>query len=226
MIAGQMMLETMITGEFLSLPRSHAGPASLTGMTRRLQNFQKFFKKSAEFTRPDARKRKANASTHFEARDFEPPGHGGPVQVSYSNWVSSWSTWLEQGLKAAGLNRTKGFNQGNLLGYHYSQTTIQSDATRSTSAEYVYSAKKKGLHSLKVFLGAQALKILLNEQNKATGISDKQGGTTVNIRAKREVIVSAGAFQSPQLLMLSGIGPVDTLRQHHIPVVSALPGIG
>ncbi len=64
------------------------------------------------------------------------------------------------------------------------------------------------------------------EEGRATGLTIRRGGQRQAIRARREVIVSAGAFGSPQILMLSGIGPEDELRAQGIPVMQALPGVG
>ena len=64
------------------------------------------------------------------------------------------------------------------------------------------------------------------EAGRATGVEVAQGGETRALRAAREVILCAGTVNSPQLLMLSGIGPGDDLRRHGIPVVHELPGVG
>ncbi|KJZ74347.1 hypothetical protein HIM_06353 [Hirsutella minnesotensis 3608] len=193
----------------------------------RLNNFQKFFKKSVDFTPSKDGERKTNSSAPFNPDDFLPVGSGGPVQVSYTNWVSTWATWVEQGLKAVGLKHQTRFNQGELMGYHYAQTTTShSEARRSFSAEYVYSAKKRGLKTLKVFLNTHALKILFDQDNNANGVLVQHFTSQFKIKARKEVIVSAGAFQSPQLLMVSGIGPADTLNQFNIPIISTLPGVG
>ncbi|PHH87474.1 hypothetical protein CDD83_8829 [Cordyceps sp. RAO-2017] len=193
----------------------------------RIGHFMKYFKRSMTFTPPDHQKRKANASTNYGIDDFYGEGRGGPVHVSFPHWVSSWSTWLEQGLKAVGMRKTSGYNEGGLLGYHYTTATIRpTDATRSSSAEYVYRMAKFRSPRLKVFLRTHALKVLFDKQKRAVGVAVKQGDATYVLKARKEVIVSAGAFQSPQLLMVSGIGPVETLRQYDIPVVSALTGVG
>lgn len=126
-----------------------------------------------------------------------------------------------------GLNRTEGFNRGDLLGYHYAQTTIRSsDATRSSSARYIYDAREKNLQSLRVFTSSHVTRVLFDANKKATGVQVQSLGVTHTLKAKKEVILSAGAFQSPQLLMVSGIGPPDTLNELGIPVISALPGVG
>ncbi|KAK2616174.1 hypothetical protein QQS21_000806 [Conoideocrella luteorostrata] len=194
----------------------------------KFDNFEKFYKKSTTFTPADSSKRPSDTVSKSDAGDFAPSDEGGPIQVSYTNFVSPWSMWLEKGLKAVGLKETDGFDRGNLLGYHYAPSTIrQSDATRSSSAEYVYTAKKQNLKNLKIFTHTQASRIRFDDNKKATGVEVTSAvGSEYLIKAKREVIVSSGAFKSPQLLMLSGIGPEETLRQFDIPVVALSPGVG
>ncbi|MGG6498183.1 UNVERIFIED_CONTAM: GMC family oxidoreductase N-terminal domain-containing protein, partial [Bacteroidetes bacterium 56_B9] len=76
--------------------------------------------------------------------------------------------------------------------------------------------------NLRVFTLTKAKKILF-ENKRATGVRVTSGGfIPYTIRARKEVILSAGAFQSPQLLMVSGIGPASTLRRFNIPVIQDL----
>jgi choline dehydrogenase len=79
--------------------------------------------------------------------------------------------------------------------------------------------------NLKVTTVAHATRIML-EGRRAVGVYWVRGGKAHAARAEREVILSAGAVQSPQLLQLSGIGPTELLRQHGIPVAVDLPGVG
>jgi choline dehydrogenase-like flavoprotein len=80
--------------------------------------------------------------------------------------------------------------------------------------------------SLHVYTTALAKKILFNSEKQATGVEVSSGLGTFQLTANKEVILSAGAFQSPQLLMVSGIGPSETLRKYGIEVLSDLPGVG
>ncbi|TDM06621.1 MAG: hypothetical protein C4K60_19145 [Ideonella sp. MAG2] len=80
-------------------------------------------------------------------------------------------------------------------------------------------------HNLSVKTHTITTKILF-EGKRAVGVMIDEGGQTRELRARREVIVSAGAFGSPQLLMVSGIGPVAELQRHGIPVVHTLEGVG
>ena len=72
---------------------------------------------------------------------------------------------------------------------------------------------------------AHATRVLF-EGKRAVGVAYRQGGQARELRAGREVILCAGALQSPQLLMLSGVGPAAQLQQHGISVVHDLPGVG
>src|SRR5262249_6040598 len=73
--------------------------------------------------------------------------------------------------------------------------------------------------------GAEVTRVLI-EGGRAVGVEYRQDDQTHRVRVDREVILSAGALQSPKLLMLSGIGPADQLRAQGIPVVVDLPGVG
>ena len=134
-----------------------------------MDNFEEYFKRSVTFSKPNNDIRRDNVTTEYEEGAFAKK-EGGPVQVGYTNWVSSWATWLEKGLKSVGLEPTDGFASGKLLGYHYSQSTIRSsDQTRSSSAEYIYSANDSGAKkNLKVYTQTLAKKILFNGK-KASG---------------------------------------------------------
>src|SRR4051794_2151895 len=97
---------------------------------------------------------------------------------------------------------------------------------RRFSAADAYLKPAKGRTNLTVLTGAQVARLEIDD-GRVTGVRfrDRRGREDV-ARADREVILSAGALGSPQLLMLSGIGPADQLREHGIDVVSDLPGVG
>jgi choline dehydrogenase len=129
-----------------------------------------YFEKALTFTPPNDDVRGSNVSTEYDANAFSKDG--GPVQVGYANFVSSWATWLEKGLQSVGMNRTLGFSSGDLMGYHYSQATIRaSDQTRSSSASYIYKAVAGSTgKKLKVYTQTMVKKIVFNGK-KATGTS-------------------------------------------------------
>ncbi|KAJ1325371.1 choline dehydrogenase [Microdochium nivale] len=200
----------------------------------RLAEWLPHFKNSITFTGPNNEARRSNVTTTWDPSAFAAPGAGGPVQVTYTNYVSSFATWLTIAFESLGLRKTDGFNNGNLMGFHYAQATIRNrDQTRSSSASYVHSAVGAGSSSpprrtLKVFTQTQAKQVLFDADNKATGVKVSLLGAlpTYTIKARKEVIVSGGAFKSPQLLMVSGVGPRAQLEPLGIPVVKDLPGVG
>ncbi|KAI9172826.1 choline dehydrogenase [Paramyrothecium foliicola] len=191
--------------------------------------FVPYFQKSFKFTPPNASTRLANATTTYIETDFSSSSNS-PIQVTYPNWTPVWSTWAAKGLEALGMNLTNLFNQGVLNGYHYAQATIDPHAqVRSTSAEFIYTAMDAGMgDKLTVYLGTPAIKVLFDSDKRATGVEVAGGLGLLKyiISAEKQVILSAGAVHSPQLLMLSGIGPKDHLAQHGIRVIADRPGVG
>ena len=101
--------------------------------------------------------------------------------------------------------------------------TVSDGRRCSTANAYLRPAMKRA--NLAVRTEAHATRILFDGA-RAIGISYVQGGTAREVRARREVIVSAGSINTPQLLKLSGIGPAAELREHGIPVIRDLPGVG
>jgi len=96
---------------------------------------------------------------------------------------------------------------------------------RRASAATHYLAPVRDRKNLLIMSGALATRILFDGK-KAIGVEYERGGKTLSIRAKREVILAAGTYASPQLLMLSGVGPAAHLTEHGISVVADLPGVG
>ena len=135
---------------------------------------------------------------------------------------------MEGGLNAIGIPTVTDFNSGSLLGAQYCSSTIDpSDETRDSSqSSFLNEAASQGLANLKVFSLTMAKKILFDNNKQATGVIVESNGISYNLAANKEVIVSAGAFQSPQLLMVSGIGPSAQLSKFNIPVISDLEGVG
>ncbi|KAK3387979.1 hypothetical protein B0H63DRAFT_167772 [Podospora didyma] len=181
-----------------------------------------FFLKSATLTPPNWLKRQApNATITYDQTVFG----AGPLQVSYANWADPTNSWFAVALQAIGLAQSPiGFNSGVLSGGAYTTETISPQAVRSSS-ESSYLAKALVLTQLKVYNRTLAAKILFTG-TAATGVSVSTNGISYTLTARKEVILSAGTFHSPQLLMLSGIGPQAKLQSLGIPINSNLPGVG
>jgi len=114
-------------------------------------------------------------------------------------------------------------NDGVQHGVSRAQVTIKNRKRDSTSTAFLNPIKSRG--NLHIECEALARKIVI-EDGKAVGVRFEQGGTITEARADKEVILSGGVVNSPQLMMLSGIGPADHLRDHGIEVVKDLPGVG
>ncbi|GAB1204290.1 hypothetical protein APSETT445_002940 [Aspergillus pseudonomiae] len=183
-----------------------------------------YYKKSVRFTPPNTKIRFANATTGFDAAAYE--SQGGPLEVSYANYAMPFSTWMSRGMEAIGINQTQEFNLGSLMGAQYCASTIspQNELRSSSQSAFLASIKTP---SLTTYSNTLAKQVLFDKNKKATGVRVKGPlGNIFTLSAKKEVIISAGAFQSPQLLMVSGIGPKDILDQHNIEVLANRPGVG
>lgn len=180
------------------------------------------YKTSSHFWPPNpANGRLANATPTFDSNAFD----NGPIQVSYPQYASPLGSWLLRAFQAAGsVLRTDGFESGSLLGNAYVPASVHGQTEeRSSSQSYLDLALQ--ITQLTVYVETTALEILFNG-TVAIGVTVSAGELEYNITANKEVILSAGPFQSPQLLMVSGIGPKETLGNFGIPVVKDLPGVG
>ncbi|BBK40263.1 alcohol dehydrogenase [Allostella vacuolata] len=130
--------------------------------------------------------------------------------------------WVEAA-RQAGLPANPDFNGETTHGVGAYQLSIRDGWRASAAAAFLAPVRTRP--NLTVATGALASRILVEGQ-AAVGVEWLEGTTVRRARAEREVILSAGALQSPQLLQLSGIGPADLLRRHGIAVVADLPGVG
>lgn len=161
-----------------------------------------YFKKSIRLTPPNLEKRNAaNATPEYDPSAF---GKGGPLDVSWNNWVDSTLTWLAKSLQAIGIAvNPKGFSSGELNGGSWLPSTIDpAHATRESSqTSFLDSAIENT--DIKVYLHSLATKVIF-EGKTAKGVSVDSNGTVYTLSANKEVIVSGGVFNSPKILMLSG----------------------
>jgi choline dehydrogenase len=130
--------------------------------------------------------------------------------------------WVEAGTQL-GLPRNPDFNAGTTYGVGAYQLGIWNGLRSSAAKSFLRPARART--NLTVATGAHASRILF-ERGAAVGVEWIAGGETRTARAEREVILAAGAIQSPQLLQLSGVGPADLLRQHGIDVLVDAPEVG
>ncbi|OBT49213.1 hypothetical protein VE00_00164 [Pseudogymnoascus sp. WSF 3629] len=188
-------------------------------------NFLPYFKKSPRFT-PPGPYRASNATTTYNAAAFA--STGGPLHVSYPNYAQPFSGYMQGGLNEIGIPTVEDFNSGLLLGCQYCSTTIDpsTENRESSQTAFLTEAASANMNNLKVFTLSMAKSIVFDANKKTTGVKVKTLLLSFTLKATKEMIVSAGAFQSPQLLMVFGVGPSDQLQKLKIPVVADLPGVG
>ena len=151
--------------------------------------------------------------------------HGGEGPLSVSDQVEPHEV-CEAFIRAAqevGIPRNDDFNGATQEGAGYFQTTMRNGRRLSTARAYLKPAR--GRANLTVATGALTERVLV-ENGIAVGVQYRWHGRSITAHARGEVILSAGAFGSPQILQLSGLGPAALLRQHGISVLRDIPGIG
>jgi choline dehydrogenase len=162
------------------------------------------------------------SEAHIEREDAYHSKHG-ELTVCRARGSGVLLDTFEQAGEQAGYRHNDDFNGAEQEGFGRFDFTIKNGKRWSTSFAFLRPAL--GRPNLVVETGALTERILI-EKGRAVGVVFSQNGQTRKAYAAREVIVSAGVVNSPQVLMLSGIGPADELRAHGLDVVIDLPGVG
>jgi choline dehydrogenase len=152
--------------------------------------------------------------------------HGGDGPMHVTQMGRDTHPVCQTFFKAAeelGFKHLKDLNGAETEGVGHYQVNIKKGQRHSSAKAYLRPALKRG--NLEVITGAQVLKVLI-EGKRAVGVRLRRDGVEADIRAQREVILSAGAVGSPHLLLLSGIGPAAELKAQGIDVVHDLPMVG
>jgi len=165
---------------------------------------------------------------NFEAIDQLPGAHayhgsGGPLNVAEYRYLNPLMSAFVDAAQQAGHPRNGDFNgaQQDGVGYYH---VMQQDGQRCSNARG-FLKPALGRANLKVITGAHAAKVLF-EGRRAVGVRYLENGRYAEALARKEVIVSAGAIGSPQLLLLSGVGPRAQIEKQGIQPVHELPGVG
>ena len=158
-----------------------------------------------------------------EGGDPDWRGTGGPLHVSRAAMTNPlYRAFIEAG-RSAGYGVTPDYNGARQEGFAAFEQTIWQGERFSAAKAFLRPALKRG--SVRLIAGL-ATRVLF-EGRRAAGVEVRQGsGDTIAIRARRQVVISASAFNSPKLLLLSGIGPAQHLRAHGIGVLADRPGVG
>lgn len=155
-------------------------------------------------------------------RDPDWRGRSGPLHVTRGRRTNPlFHAFVEAGAQA-GFELTADYNGEKPEGFGPMEQTVWKGRRWSAANAYLWpSLKRKNLELVKCF----ARRVVI-EDGRATGVEVERGGRIETVRARREVIVSASAFNSPKLLMLSGVGPGAHLAEHGIEVRVDRPGVG
>lgn len=156
--------------------------------------------------------------------DIEYRGNSGPVNISFSAYHSDVAkAFVEAGIEMG--YESIDYNGERQLGFSLSQTTTANGERVSANRAYLHPIKNR--KNLFVSRHSLVTKISIDNKTKtAFGVTFKKKGSTYRVESKLETIVSAGALRSPQLLMVSGLGPADHLKNFNIPLVKDIPGVG
>ncbi|XP_034943627.1 glucose dehydrogenase [FAD, quinone]-like [Chelonus insularis] len=148
---------------------------------------------------------------------------GGPVIVERFPWQPPFAHTILDAARETGYGVTEDMVGDKILGFTIAQAMSKDGVRQSSAAAFLRPLRDQ--KNLDVALDALVTKILTRDQ-KVVGVEYTSNGKTHTVSVKKEVVVSGGAVNSPQLLLLSGIGPKDDLESLNIPVVLDLPGVG
>jgi choline dehydrogenase len=155
------------------------------------------------------------------ADDFH--GVGGPLTVSDLGHPDPLSAAFIAAAAESGLPLNPDFNGASQEGAGFFQTTTRRGRRASTAVAYLRPAKSR--KNLQVETSALAQRLVFDGR-RATAVEYRKAGSLRTARARKEILVCGGAYNSPQLLQLSGVGPAELLRKHGIDVVLDVPGVG
>ncbi|XP_074594941.1 L-sorbose 1-dehydrogenase-like [Brevipalpus obovatus] len=154
-------------------------------------------------------------------------GYSGPMKISGLQELSPVGKYVWRGINELGLP-IGDYNGRNLSVFSFVESNMIDGLRCSTGQAYLAPASKR--KNINIMTKAFARRILVQKEGKqnakAIGVEFEKDGKIIKVYCKKEVILSAGTYENPKLLMLSGIGPKDELKRHNIPLMVELPGVG
>ncbi|MPQ97423.1 choline dehydrogenase [Modestobacter sp. I12A-02628] len=151
-------------------------------------------------------------------------GGSGPVSVARATERGSFGHRLDAGARGLGVDFPDDTQDGDPTGAGQSEVSIRRGRRHSTAAAYLRPVLRRR-PNLTLLTGVQVRRVVF-DGTRAAGVELLDHGRLTPVRAGREVVLAAGVYNSPQLLMLSGIGPADHLRSHGLDALVDLPGVG
>ena len=167
-------------------------------------NMAPFHERSMQFS-TNAQHRPANATPLYDASVFSLTG--GPLHVSYPGYVYPIAYYGNKAFSSIGLKEIPGFTIGDLHGWSWWQFMIDANIGLRSSSESSFLAQALGRPGLTTYVNSMARNIVFSNKKAVCVNITNYGQQPFPLTARKEVIVSAGVYDSPQLLMVSGIGP-------------------
>lgn len=177
-----------------------------------------YYQKSCKFTGPIPQ---PNASVNGSSDALG--SNEGLLHLTYPLDQRPFSTHLGSAFHEVGIPNASDFSSGELKGSQFCLLTLDPNTAARCSSQAAFLEACQARPNLKVFRKTLVQKIIFDSDKRAIGVDIDSG---LFLRARKEVILSAGAFKSPQLLMVSGLGPAATLKGLDIPVIADRPGVG
>ena len=153
-------------------------------------NILPFFKRSINYTRPNYAKRGPHSQVKIDPSVFSQSG--GPLQVSYFNYYLPFSKYVARALQSVGLTEIAGANSGTLFGYTETTATLDPRAETRSSSESSFLQQAVATSKIQIYHSTLANRILFDGSKNAVGVSVTTAGSTYELLANEEVIVSAG----------------------------------
>ncbi|WCM48554.1 GMC family oxidoreductase N-terminal domain-containing protein [Pseudomonas sp. WJP1] len=164
-------------------------------------------------------------SEHWEHGASPLRGTGGPLETTFGHYQHSiYQAFIDAGT-SLGFAYNPDYNGPSQEGFAWSQFTHTHESVARCSSARAYLRPVRDRSNLTVMTGALVTKVLL-QGDQCEGVAVQYKGKVLQLRSRLDTVLSAGAYQSPQLLMLSGIGDPQTLAEHGIETRHVLPGVG
>lgn len=170
--------------------------------TYQYQNLLPFFRQSSNLTAPDTQKRwPANSTVRYDVEAYA-TDRPGPLQITWPNWAVPLGSWAARAFEGIGLPRSEaGFSLGALQGSGWVPGTIDPVTAHRSSSQTSFWEDAADRSSIKAYTRTLAQRILFNARKRAAAVIVATEGRRYHLLARKEIILSAGAFNSPQLLM-------------------------
>ncbi|MGE3150885.1 MAG: GMC family oxidoreductase N-terminal domain-containing protein, partial [Pseudorhodoplanes sp.] len=159
----------------------------------------------------------------FDGKPSPYRGTNGPLHVTAPKFSSPLNDVFMEACRQGGYPVSEDVNARRQEGFGVLDQTIHRGVRESTSRAYLRPARNRPNLTVRTSCFVTRLRL---EGRRAVGVDSVRSGQPLQVRAEREVVLSAGTINSPHLLMLSGIGPADDLRRHGIAVALDSPGVG